>query len=110
MNVPRFSDIGGTITGKKIENTSVTYEGPMYAKVIMPGTSEPEVQVVGEIVEAIVSAPRDPAPRPAEAGSWPRSESDLRAEVLSNAVREPQFWTAKQAKPKAKPTNDPEIL
>jgi hypothetical protein len=76
----------------------------------MPGTSEPKVEAVGEIGPAVVIHPRDSAPRPADRGSWPRSSADLRAEALSNAVREPQFWTSKQATPKGKSKNDPEIL
>jgi hypothetical protein len=109
MNVPKFSDIGGSITGRKIEDTPVAFEGPMVAKVVMPGTSEPKVvQTIGDIGEAIVIPPRDPSPQPAEPGSWPPGEADFQAQALANAVREPQFWSLKQVAPKPS-SKTPEI-
>jgi hypothetical protein len=67
MNIPGLD----SITGKKVDESPVTFEGPMFAEVVMPGSSKPTVETIGEISsEAIVIHPADREPHPAPPGSW----------------------------------------
>ena len=61
-----------SIIGKKISSDRPTYEGKMYAELVVPGDPEPRVEVVGEIREMKVIY-ADPTPQPAGPGSWPPS-------------------------------------
>jgi hypothetical protein len=111
MNVPKISDFDFSITGKKIDDRPAAYVGDVLAKVVLPGTSEPEVvQTIGEVGPATVIPARDPNPRPAEPGSWPPDEADMQAQALANAARPAQFWSLKQAAPKPPKSQSLEIF
>jgi hypothetical protein len=112
MNIPSLSDYDFSITGKKVEDNAVTYEGSTYAKVVQPGTVVPEVvQTVGELGPAICIPPPDGGePHPAAPGSWPPSPEDIRGQEAIGLMKvwSPQLWSKVKAAPK--PSKTPEIF
>jgi hypothetical protein len=114
VNVPKISDFDFSIGAKKIDDRPAAYVGDLVAKVVLPGTSEPEVvQTIGEIGPAVVIAPRDPNPQPAEPGSWPPSPETVKKQELAGALKAisaGQLWSVVKAKAVPAKANGPEIF
>jgi hypothetical protein len=114
VNIPLPAPFDFEIGAKKIEDRPAAFVGDVVAKVVLPGTSEPEVvQTIGEVGAATVIPARDPNPQPAEAGSWQPSEEHTQQQALEGHAKgfsSSQLWSKVKASPKSKPSKGPEVF
>jgi hypothetical protein len=77
----------------------------MFAEVVVPGSTEPVVELVGEISSEAIVVAADPEPQPAGPGSWPPSDHPAHIQLGG-------LWSVSKAKPKSKSksSNDVEIF